>query len=407
MLRNTRRFFRAADGRYPIFAYALVIFFWTLADATGQYIAPLLMQAHGFSFTMIGFILGTSSITGAAFDFFVSLIFKNTNFRRLLMIMFALCLVYPVMLWTANSLWLFLLAMAVWGVYFDLYNISTFDFISHYTSRSRNASGFGTVQIFRSLGLIVAPLIIGFIVVETVDWRAFSLYWLYILVAMLVFAALLYLVRGMHANEAHGHKRRNILVELHLWGRVGGPLLPILVLVCHLYMMEAFFWTLAPLYAQSVSLGGFGGLFLMAYSLPVLVVGWVVGSLTHRFGKRRTAFVSLLIGSSILSMFVLVPEGVPVIALVLTATFFTSMSLPSISATFADYILDNLAMEGEVEALEDMAANIGYIVGPMGAGLLADLVGMSGTFSLLGLFGAVLALLLLTTASRRSGLVWH
>lgn len=400
MLRNTRRYFRTADGRYPIFAYALVIFFWTLADATGQYIAPLLMQAHGFSYTMIGFILGTSSITGAAFDFLVSLVFKNTNFRRLLMIMFALCLIYPLTLWAANSLWLFLLAMAVWGIYFDLYNISTFDFVSRYTTRSANASGFGTVQVFRSLGLIVAPLVIGFIVVETVDWRAFSLYWLYIAIAIGIFAFLLYLVRGMHPHEAHEHKRRNVFAELRLWKKVGGSLFPMLVLVCHLYMVEAFFWTLAPLYAQTVEMGGFGGLFLMAYSLPVLVVGWIVGSFTKRFGKRRTAFISLLIGSVILSTFALVPQGVSVIALVLTATFFTSMSLPAISATFADYILDHNALEGEAEALEDLAANVGYIVGPMGAGLLADLAGMPGTFSLLGVFGAGLAMLLLLTTSR-------
>lgn len=401
MLRNSRRFFRTADARVPVLVYALVIFFWTLADATGQYIAPLLMEAHGFSYTMIGFILGTSSITGAAFDFLVSLVFKNTNFRRLLMVMFALCLVYPLTLWAANSFWFFLFAMAVWGIYFDLYNISTFDFISRYTTRSTNASGFGTVQVFRSLGLVVAPLIIGFLVVETVDWRAFGLYWLYIAVAILAFLALLYVVRGRHAVEPHEHRRRNVFAELHLWKKVGGPLFPTLVLVCHLYFVESFFWTLAPLYAQSVSMGGFGGLFLMAYSLPVLFVGWIVGSLTHRFGKRRMAFTSLLIGSAILAAFPLVPAGVPVIILVLTATFFTSMSLPSISATFADYILDHMALEGEVEALEDMAANVGYIVGPMAAGLLADLAGMSTTFSLLGVFGVALATLLMTVASRR------
>ena len=53
--------------------------------------------------------------------------------------------------------------------------------------------------------------------------------------------------------------------------------------------------------------------------------------------------------------------------------------------------------------MEDFYANLGYIVGPVLAGLLADWLGNAMTFSVLGFAGVVLAIVLLaiTPASIR------
>jgi MFS family permease len=134
------------------------------------------------------------------------------------------------------------------------------------------------------------------------------------------------------------------------------------------------------------------GLFLAAYTLPALLIGWFIGPLTKRFGKKRTAFSGMLIGSLILSFFSFSPGPVFTILIVFSASLFISCSLPAINSAYADYISEASVVEGEVEGLEDFSFNIGYVLGPVCAGILADYTGIDYAFSLLGFCGVVLLL---------------
>lgn len=147
-----------------VLVFAVVIMFWAIFDSVMQYITPLLIQEQGFSNTAIGLIIGFSSVAGAAFDFFIYKIFKNTDFRRIILVMFAICFFYPLLLWQTKSVWMFLFAMAVWGIYYDLYGFGAFNFVAKYIKRKDSASSFGLIQIFKSAGNIIAPLIIGLLV---------------------------------------------------------------------------------------------------------------------------------------------------------------------------------------------------------------------------------------------------
>ena len=100
-------------GRSMLYILALMIFFWTLFDTTVTYVTPLLIEKYGFSTSAIGLIITSSSIIGALFDFLICKLFTNINFRRVFLVMFLLCSIYPLILWQANGLLLFLIAMAV------------------------------------------------------------------------------------------------------------------------------------------------------------------------------------------------------------------------------------------------------------------------------------------------------
>lgn len=76
------------------------------------------------------------------------------------------------------------------------------------------------------------------------------------------------------------------------------------------------------------------------------------------------------------------------------------MSMPAINAAYADYISEATQVEGEIEGLEDFAFNIGYVLGPISAGVLADTLGMKGAFSILGLLGVILAVILLVVTPK-------
>ena len=134
---------------------------------------------------------------------------------------------------------------------------------------------------------------------------------------------------------------------------------------------------------------------MAAYSLPALIAGWFVSRITRKYGKKRSAYVSLLTGSLILSLFFFINNPFALILCVFLSSSFIKFTHPVINSSFADYINDAPQVEIEIEALEDFSSNIGYIIGPIAAGIMADVFGMPAAFSVLGLIGAIVAAILL------------
>ncbi|KKQ26990.1 MAG: Blt protein [Candidatus Magasanikbacteria bacterium GW2011_GWC2_37_14] len=389
-----------------IYTLSLMMLFWCIYDGIITFITPIYIVQSGMSGTLMGIIVGTSSIAGALFDFIACRIFKNMFFRRVFLIMFGICLFYPLYLYEAKSFWAFIIGMAVWGVYYDLKNFGIFDIVGRFTKPAEHSSSFGVIQVFVNLGYLLSPIIAGFIVGEMVDWKPFFVSWIFLLVSGIFLIMLFFLTRQqknsvpMACNE--NCKRINFLNEIHLWKKIGHLILPVLLLTLLLNLIDAFFWTVGPILAESFEgMHQFAGFFMTAYSLPTLLVGWFVGSITTKYGKKKTAMLSLLIGSLILSSLYFFQGPLQIIGVIFLASIFISLSWPAINGVYADYISETEKLENEINGLEDFFTNVGYVIGPMIAGILVDLIGNTLTFSVLGIFVAVCAFVLLLVTPKK------
>jgi len=381
-------------NKKPIYFLGLMTLFWAIYEGTVAFLTPLVISAHGFSATMMGIIIGTSAIAGALFDFIVCRIFKDTNYRKIFFIMFACCLIYPFILFKANSFVLFVAAMALWGIYYDLKNIGNFDYIGRFTKKEEHASSFGLIQVFLSLGFLVAPIMVGALIADGLNWKPFALAWIFLVIAFAFLGILIFFTRKEIQIQAEDRKKhvRTIWSEVLIWGKLGKILFPVLLLTFFLNLIDAFFWTIGPLFAESLKdVHELAGFFMTAYSLPALLVGWFVGYFTRRFGKKRTASLTLLIGSLILCLIYFAHTPIMIMLTIFCASSFISMSWPAINGAYADYISETEKYEKEIAGLEDFYTNIGYAIGPMSAGFLADRVGHNGTFTFLGVCGIILA----------------
>src|SRR4030042_2897017 len=145
----------------PLFLFSLILFSWTVFDGIISYIAPILITSRGISNTAMGMIIGFSSLAGAVFDFLLSKFLRNTDYRRLYFYPFLLCLLFPLVLWQAKTIWVFLAAMTLWGLYYDLYNFANFDFVGRHSAPTEHSSCFGILEVFKSLGYFIGPIIAG------------------------------------------------------------------------------------------------------------------------------------------------------------------------------------------------------------------------------------------------------
>jgi len=389
-----------------VYTLALLMLFWCIYDGIITFITPIVITESGLSGTLMGIIVGTSSIAGALFDFIACRIFKSLFFRRVFLIMFGICLFYPLLLFRAKTFWIYIIAMALWGVYYDLKNFGIFDLVSRYTKHNEHSSSFGVVSVFVSLGYLLAPIIAGFMVGESVGWQPFVASWIFLLISAIFLLGLIVLTRYQKNDAtvptAEVCQRVNFLNEVGLWKRIGKIIFPVLILTLLLNFVDSFFWTVGPLLAESFSgTFGFAGFFMAAYSLPALLVGWFVGPITGKFGKKRAALTCLFIGSIILSTLFLFHNQMLLIGVIFMASIFISMAWPAINGAYADYISETIRMENEINGLEDFFTNIGYVIGPMIAGFLVDLLGNTETFSVLGGFVAICALILLFVTPKK------
>jgi MFS family permease len=171
--------------------------------------------------------------------------------------------------------------------------------------------------------------------------------------------------------------------------------MPVLIVTLFLNVYAAFFWTIGPLFANTLTtLGSLEGIFMTAFLLPTFISGWLVGRITFRRGKKRLAILAIAVGSLFLTTVGFFENDLIFVLVTFVSSFFVSLALPAINGAFADYISEARKISTEIVTLEDSFTNIGYIIGPIVAGVVSDFFGYTFAFSFLGFSGLVIAAIL-------------
>jgi MFS family permease len=160
---------------------------------------------------------------------------------------------------------------------------------------------------------------------------------------------------------------------------------PLLILTLLINLIDSSMWTIGPLLASTLPDGVFaGGVFMFAYTLPPLFVGYLVGEGLKRFGKKYFASVFLALGA-FFSLFIgVISTPVLLVGITFIMSLAVSLAWPAVNALYADYIGTRKSVEDAVESTDDFFTNIGDVLGPMCAGALADMIGLPYAFSAIG-----------------------
>lgn len=380
-----------------LYLLASIFLFWAVFDGITTYITPLVLTEKGLSKTAMGLIYSSSSVFGAILDFFMCKLFKNASWRRSFLAMFLFSGLYLLALASAKTVWFYLVAMLLWGIYYDLKSFGSFDFVARFTRLSEHSSSFGVLSVFQASGYLLAPLLAGALITKTVGMAPFVAAGIFLAVAFLLLISLITREKSYQQEPLQNQYRyRGIFHEIKLWRRLDKVLLPVLILIGTLNIVDSFFWTVGPLLAESFdNFHQFAGLFMVAYELPTLLIGWFVGSVTRRWGKKKISFIALLAGSLVLMPLGYLRSPIIMILVVFISSLLMSFSWPALKAAFADYIAETGKYEKEIEGLEDLYTNLGYVIGPVLAGFLADQLGNAQAFSVLGGLGVVIAVYLM------------
>jgi MFS family permease len=391
------------DEVFPrVLSLSVILFFIFLGDAILSYWVPNFLQdsLNGSAFIM-GLVFSFSSIVGLVADLAFPSLLKNFTVKRLILCagFFGIGFLGILLLGTKlPTIWVFLLAMAVWGIYYEFLGFGSQQFVADTVPLKLRSSGWAILGTFKNLAYFFGPIIAGWLLLEG-DYA-------------LAIATGVFIITGITILTLIGKKHErpinidvsevNLWRELSYWKVLFSRVWPIVLISIFLGIIDATFWTTGATWMKTLSKESFWGNFLLpAYQMPALFMGFVVTRWGIYKGKKKMALKFLILASFFL---ILLAFNLP-IPLYILCVFMSSLMLgvtyPLIDATYSDIVARMGRERKHLVGLGNSATSIAYIIGPIIAGAITGFIGNKMTFVVMGVITLIIGMVLIFTIPKK------
>ena len=137
---------------------------------------------------------------------------------------------------------------------------------------------------------------------------------------------------------------------------------------------------------------------LLFFTLLSVIILCILIYFRNRLGKVKTAYIIFFFGSLSMAFLYFMHNNFEILFDFMFALSCFGFAMSFLDGAYADYVKNSSSIEKEIQGISDFFVNIGYMIGPILSGILADKLGYIGSFSFLGGFCmlAVLVVLFLT-----------
>jgi MFS family permease len=380
---------------------SLTLFFIFLGDAILSFWVPNFIQDSLHSSIAMGFVLSFSSIVGFGSDMIFPQLLRGMSVGKLLFIAIITSLLFSLALFGSTFFPLvlvFLLAMALWGIYYEFVGFANHQFIADSIPHELHSSAWAVVSTFRNLAYFLGPMIGGWLVIRS---RRSPL----IMAVMFTLIGLFMVISGRKFRGQTvelNFSEVNLKKEIEHWIVLFRHVWPVVVLSLFLALIDSTFWTTgAVLTAELSEKAWYGALFLPFYTLPSLVAGYIVLKKKVAKGKKKLAIRFTLISGVFLALIGVFDSVVIELLMVLTSSAFLSFSYPLLDGAYSDIIARMGRERKHLIGLSNSAISLSYIVGPAIAGIITNFVGERGNFTVAGIATILVCIFLLVVTPKK------
>lgn len=383
----------------------LVVFFLYFGDAILSEWIPTFMQSKLGGSLAMGLMMSFSSVVGFLADLVFPQLFKKASSRK--MVLLAVSSVFitaGILLWTTHFIYpaVFLMAMGVWGLYYEFLNFGLSAYVVKTAASSDRAGVWSVITVFKSLAYCLGPLAGSWLFYWKGDVAIIVVYSLFALIAYVIWLIEGIKNRELKVDHEMEFEKVNILDEVKHWGSLFKHVWPILLVSLVLGIIDAAFWTTGVVMSDNlVSQSWVGSLFVPAYILPSIFVGFLVPKLGIHHGKKKISEIFMMVTGFLLFGLGLGGSVCWLVFLSLLIGVATSFSWPLVEAVYSD-ILSRMGREQKhMMGLSNSTYNVSYIIGPVIAGLLSNSIGEIGTMKYLGIMVVFVSVILLVVTPKK------
>lgn len=378
-----------------VVSFSIVVFLIKLADALVSFWAPELIQSSFNSSFMTGLVISFQSIVGFSADLIFPKLLKKAKVKRLIILaifmsgLTSICLyISSLRPWTI----FFLIAMAIWGIYYELSSFGSYQFIDNTVPRDTRSAAWGILGVFMNLAYLLGPLIAVWLLLSG------SLPILVFILVLLFSAFTLFSFRNRMQDTPLEPDINDIKPgeEIGYWQTLFKSTWPIILITLLTGFIDSTFWTTGVVWTTKlIQENPLGSLFIPFYQLPPLFMGLLVAKWGIYKGKKRLALKFLIIAGFFLASLYISNSVFWFLAAVLASSIALSITYPLLEGVYSD-IIQRLGKEKKhMIGLTSSTVNISYIVWPPIAGLIAANAGEKMTFVYIGVLTVVVSLVLL------------
>lgn len=382
---------------------SVTLFFVFLGDAIMSDWVPAFVQESVSSPFLMGLIISSSSVVGFLSDLIFPQLLKGLKTKKLLVMAIGTSLVFcGLMLWSTALPWIgiFLIAMAVWGVYYEFLGFGTQMFVSENVPTISRSGVWAVMSSFKSLAYFIGPIIGSYVAINKGNGATV---WVATLSVGVGYIAWLFMGRSKkEVVVGEPVEKINIFLEIKHWITLFEHVWPILIVSIFLGIVDATYWTTGTVFSDNLSKQEwFGGLFLPFYVLPMVFMGGFMAKLGIYKGKKKMAECFMLL-SGLLLVLLGISSGV-IFSLVISFLVGSvlSISWPLVDAVYSD-IVSRMGKEGKhMMGLSGSTLSLAYVVGPILSGGIAQYMGERLTFVVVGGLMVVVSVALLLVTPKK------
>ena len=396
------------SGKNLFLLYCLALTFLLFVESVMGYYFPIALEKASGSNFSTGLIIGLCNLAALACDFLFPEIFKKKTWKFLFLAAIILQIGFPGFTNLAIALGgvtLFVVAAIFWNVYYEFMAFSRQNFIVSNESKENFSQVWGVISVLCSIVGLLGPVVGSSILRETLANRFlfFGIFQSLTLIIALVLISLSPSKPQEHGLSRRIHHKVSIFKDIKLWEILGAKVFPIIILGIMISVINAAVMSFGGLMGIEM----FGGqdldwLLVFVFAVPSILASVILIKFSVRRYKKRISQV-LLVASGISLCLMPFLKHYPVVILIL---FFLCSLFLSFAWILNEAVYSDLSQRADDEKLyingmERINDSLGYLIGPILIGLLADKTDYFMAFGIVGFICIVLGIVLVMITPRK------
>jgi MFS family permease len=390
---------------YPLIFICLYSVVESFGDAIMSYATPIyLEQILGNPKTM-GLVFASSSLFGILADLLLGSLFRSQKYIFFMLGSAIIGICFPlIFLLLPPNIAFLILAMAIWGIYYEMIRFGRFKFIPRFFSKDNHALSWGLITIFSALAVTLSPIFASRILEQ-----GFNKVFIFA-IPFYILSFLIILFFYFSKNKKNYIQTPTITFDTKHYQDIFGSvkswkifiksLWLILLFIFIISVIDSAFWTIGALLSEQLKNYG-PGLLLFLYSAPSLFVGLFTARFGKPFGKKRAAFISGILSGIFMVFMGLSSKPLLLLTFTFISSLFISIAWPEIDAVMEDFVARVGKSSSDLVGVQGLSINLGYVLGPVFAGFIADYLGIRQTFAVLGAGLTLISLISLLLVPRK------
>ena len=383
--------FRIQKRNKTFLALSTVILIYTFATSIMQYNLALFTDAFTPTYTLFGFVMGLPWFFSLLTDMPTGVFADRFGRKRTIVLGLLGLGASGIILYMVSGLFQLFWALVIFGIFEGFLTVAGMASVIATSPTGKENQFIGGYSSASAFGYFIGPFAGGLTIVWFGDRVPFLVFGAICFSAAII--AQIFIREYSHSsNETFFRAIRNIFVkdriyfaELKEFFSAGRISIFVGFFVLLVGMWSEFIWAMEPLLVSSIHASPIiGGIILSAFVAPFALLDYPVGRWIDRTQKRFFSIIfGLILGGSGIVLFSFASHPYILIllaALVSTGFVFFYVAVNGLFDSFSDR-----HRRGYMAGVWQSAEDIGFVIGPIFGGIMADLLNLRGAFLVFGI----------------------